>query len=507
MSLLFRIVYAVHAKGTHHKLALDALRHLQSEHAERWQRLMLQQHEPYLYGSKAPDTVFKDFKNHVLHVRDGYWGGALDQVEHWYAKLIAALKSESWEQAAYAAGVLSHYYTDPIQPFHTAQSEAENNIHRAAEWSISKSYDELRRLGEGSDTPIEVQPNDEPDWLRDLVIQGAEIANRYYEKLIAHYDFNRGVVDPPAGLDTQSRQLIADLLIYAATGFATVLDRAFAEAAVEPPEVDLRAETVLAAAEVPVKWITNKITDAGERRAIEAMYDELIATGRVEKTLSEDDRTVRDLYAQEVLASRELRQRWRRSMVATKPSQASGTRAQVIPLREVALPKAESPPAPAAAPPAVAPIASAKPAGGPRRTYLATTDSVERAPSIGAKTAARLAAAGIKTVADLLAAEPGQVAARLDVGHISAATVRDWQDQARLMMAVPGLRGTHSQLIVGAGYRTAEALAAAEGSALLAAILRFAGTREGQRVLRDGNPPDLEKIMAWIASAAEARAA
>jgi predicted flap endonuclease-1-like 5' DNA nuclease len=176
-------------------------------------------------------------------------------------------------------------------------------------------------------------------------------------------------------------------------------------------------------------------------------------------------------------------------------------------LREIALPKAEPRPAPVVTPAPVAPIANAKPAGGSRRTYLATTDSVERAPSIGAKTAARLATAGIKTVADLLAAEPGQVAAKLDVGHISAATVRDWQDQARLMMAVPGLRGTHSQLIVGAGYRSAEALAAAEGTALLAAVLRFAGTREGQRVLRDGNPPDLEKIMAWIASAAEAKAA
>ncbi|HXF53355.1 MAG TPA: DUF4332 domain-containing protein, partial [Hyphomicrobiaceae bacterium] len=156
------------------------------------------------------------------------------------------------------------------------------------------------------------------------------------------------------------------------------------------------------------------------------------------------------------------------------------------------------------------PIAAAPAAKGgiaPRRTYLAPADAVERAPSIGAKTAARLGAAGIRTVADLLAADPGALAARLDVGHISAAVVRDWQDQARLMMAVPGLRGTHSQLIVGAGYRTPEALAGADASGLLAAILRFAGTREGQRILRDGSPPDLEKIMAWIASAAEARAA
>ena len=32
------------------------------------------------------------------------------------------------------------------------------------------------------------------------------------------------------------------------------------------------------------------------------MYDELKATGRVDKTLTEDDRTIRDLHATEVLA-------------------------------------------------------------------------------------------------------------------------------------------------------------------------------------------------------------
>jgi hypothetical protein len=62
-------------------------------------------------------------------------------------------------------------------------------------------------------------------------------------------------------------------------------------------------------------------------------------------------------------------------------------------------------------------------------------------------------------------------------------------------------------MLVGAGYRSAEALAAAEASTLLAAILRFAGTPQGQRILRDGTPPDLEKVLAWIASAADARAA
>ena len=73
MNLLFHIVYAGHASGTHHKLALDALRHLKSMDADLWQRLFLANAKIYLDGSKAPDNEFKDFKNYVLHTRDGYW--------------------------------------------------------------------------------------------------------------------------------------------------------------------------------------------------------------------------------------------------------------------------------------------------------------------------------------------------------------------------------------------------------------------------------------------------
>jgi hypothetical protein len=41
MNLLFRIIYAAHASGTHHKLALDALQHLECTDADLWQRLFL----------------------------------------------------------------------------------------------------------------------------------------------------------------------------------------------------------------------------------------------------------------------------------------------------------------------------------------------------------------------------------------------------------------------------------------------------------------------------------
>ncbi len=299
-SLLFRILRATHANGTHHKLALDALAHLRSPDAEMWRRVILNEATSYIEGSKAPDKEFKDFTNHVLHVRDAYWGGAAEKTMAWYAHTVEALQNRDWKQAAYAAGVMSHYYTDPIMPFHTAQSEAENNIHRAAEWSISKSYDDLNRLAKSEFPVPDVLIEDRDDWLADLVCDAAEISNTFYEKLIANYDLDRGVVDPVTGLNERARRIVAQLIAYAQVGQARILDRAIAEAGVQPPEVSLTAETVLATLKIPVKWVVRKMEDAEDRALVTLMYDELQATGTVEKTLPEDDRIVRDTFRREV---------------------------------------------------------------------------------------------------------------------------------------------------------------------------------------------------------------
>ncbi len=304
MNLLFRIVYAAHAAGTHHKLALDALRHLKVMDADLWQNLFLANAKLYLEGSKAPDNEFKDFKNHVLHTRDGYWGGAPEKVRSWYQHLVEALGQQDWHTAVYCAGVLSHYYTDPLMPFHTAQSEAENNIHRAAEWSISKSYDALAALGEREFRRVDVDLPAGANWLATLVCRNADMANANYEKLIAHYDIQRGVVDPPAGLDKVAQRMIAELLRYAAISYGAVLDRAIEESNAHAPDIALTPATLIATAQVPFKLIARKIADGEERKLIERIYDELVTTGTVEKNLPEDDRTVRELHAQEVLASR-----------------------------------------------------------------------------------------------------------------------------------------------------------------------------------------------------------
>jgi hypothetical protein len=494
MSLLFRIVYAAHAAGTHHKLALDALRHLACPEYEYWQRLFLKHAERYIEGSKAPDNEFKDFKNHVLHVRDGYWGGALDKADEWYANLCDALTREDWSEAAWSAGVLSHYVTDPIQPFHTGQSDAESSIHRAAEWSISRSYDALRAEGLATHGHFTITPGDGDHWLRELVIGGAEKANPHYEALIAHYDLAKGLSDPPAGLDPLSRRIIGELLVYAAAAFAAVLDRAFAETRVKPPEVDLTLDTVMAAVKIPAKTLAKRLADAEDRRIVTAMFDELTATGRVEKTLPEDDRVVRDLYTKEIEAPKQAQR------AAARAAALSGAAAT----SSVVHPPAPPPPSPKDET-LREPVAI--PATNRPKSYLALTDDIERAPSIGARTAKRLAPLGVKTVADFLAASAYLTAGAFNSKNVSVDTIALWQDQCRLMLDVAGLRCTHAELLAQAGYRTADQLADADEVTLSADLLAFATTPAGQRILRDGSPPDIERIKGWLAAARMARAA
>ncbi len=517
MHALFRIIYAAHANGTHHKLALDGLQSLRGANSEAWVRLFLKHADVFMDGAKAPDTVFKDFKNHVLHVGDNYWGGAPEQASVWYDKTIAALKEQRWADAVYAAGVLSHYYTDPVHPFHTGQTEAENSIHAAAEWSINRSYNDLRRLGEQLHPALDVEVPSGPGWLKAMVCQGAEFSNHYYEKLIAHYDIHRGVVDPPAGLDGIARSIVAELLIYAATGYARILDRALSDAAVAPPEVALTMETVKAIIKIPAKALLKRLSNSEDRALVEAMYDELKSTGRVEKSLRDDDRAVRDLYAVEVLAPRLASQKDRRTH---RTGGAASTVPEVLQAAPVALP--------------VAPVAglseltrtltgrlNAAPSTGSvptippkpatdtttRRTYLSATDDLEAAPSIGPKMAERFAVLAIRTVQDFLNQDAANLSTRLADRRLTAAILTEWQAQARLVIEVPSLRGGHAQLLTGAGYSSTAALATAEPVQLCADVLKFAASEAGKRVLRDGNPPDIERIKGWVDSAAQAVAA
>jgi predicted flap endonuclease-1-like 5' DNA nuclease len=529
MSALFRIVYATHANGTHHKLALDALDAMPRADKDAWTRVFLKHVERYLEGSKAPDVSFKDFKNHVLHVSENYWGGAPEKAEAWYRQTVAELKAGNWPEAAYAAGVLSHYYTDPVMPFHTGQTEAENAIHRATEWSINRSYNALRALGEQRFGNLDIPVPTGPNWLKEFVCDGAEFSHRYYEKLIAHYDIHKGSVRPEDGLDDIARNIVAELLMYAAKGYARVLDAAITEAGVAAPDVALTAQTFLAMTQIPQKFIEKRLTNAEDRKLVQAIYDELKATGRVDHALPEDDRAFRDLHREEVLAPKLAQRSEARaarlpdgdavSARQTPPAIATPKSAepQAMPdttALELAVAKSahiahevsEHPPAlPHARPIPARQAADDRSEEG--KKYLFASDDLEAAPSIGPKMAERFAAVGVHTVGDFLGCDPYNLAEELDDPQFDAETLTDWQDQAQLVIDVPGLRGTHAQLLVGAGYRTAAAVAEADPVALSVGVLKFVATSAGKRVLREGRPPDIEKIKNWVDVAKHAVAA
>jgi hypothetical protein len=542
MSLLYAVVFASRCRSTHHRLALDALRHLQSERAAAWRTFLLRHHDDYLKGAKAPDDEFKDFKNHVLHVRDKDWGGAVDACLEWYRRTVRALKARDWKQAAWSAGVLSHYYVDPLQPFHTHQTEEEGVIHLAVERSFAKSYAAFQHILENDLGGYpDIQAPTSEKWLQEMVKAGAKAANAHYELIIEHYDLDAGVKDPEAGLDQELKDAIARLVGHAAVGFARILDRAFAEAAVRPPKGGGALDAFFLALQAPIQTVLKSIDDKALRRAVEAQYEEYRRTGKVRGTLAEDDKVVRALYAAEVLKTplSSLDAKWPREIGALHGQGAparGAVRARPAPPRAAV--KAEKPPPKPARPQPrvieldaprprleVVPVEKARPQRPPApprelpvgaplakrdkvlpRFTLSGDAPVVQAPSIGPRTAKQLEAAGVKTIADLLAMRPEE-AAQIDARHISAQTVRNWQAQALLACTVPGLKSREAQALAACGVSDADSLAQMDAVALCDGVAQWGLSEEGQRAWGNAPAPTEDDVATWIERARRAKQA
>jgi hypothetical protein len=562
MDTLTTLLMQTACRSTHHKLAVDALWQIRHPAATAWRNLFLTQYRAYLRGAKAPDDEFKDFRNHVLHVAQNNWGGAVPTASYWYDQTVEALRAEDWTTAAYNAGVLSHYYSDPHMPLHTGQSEAETNMHRAAEWSVTKSYDQLRRIiDESGRWPAVDAPRGE-GWLAQMVLAGAELSHPHYELLVREYDLARGVLDPVRGWNDRCRRVLADLLAHAIVGFARILERAIEEANVAPPDTSPALEVFLVTVNQPIRAVLNKIADVRERAQIEAMFNELQATGKVEEHLSEEQRVIRSEVAQyraqqpKVVtpksAPRPAVTPVLTKTLAAKPVAAKPVPAKPVPdkpafekttpatMKTVSLPltststpaKPEAKPAPEAKslvaasapvvkedPPKPEPKPELKPEPKPEvkvaaATIAATpsadkspkyrlelTDMLERAPSIGPKTANRLLAHGWRTVGEFLAADPADVSQKLNSSWATTEIVTDWQKQAWLVLQIADLSGTGSQLLVGAGYPTIEEVAAAEATEMVGYMAEYCQSSAGQRTLRDAKVPDQITAARWIAAA------
>lgn len=528
MSLLYAVVFASRCRSNHHRLAVDALRHLQGPDAERWRNLLLHFHAEYLAGAKAPDEVFKDFKNHVLHVREKEWGGAIESCEEWYRRTVRAMAAKDWKQAAYCAGVMSHYYVDPIQPFHTHQTEEENVIHRAVEWSFSKSYTTFQRILENDlgGYPKMDAPGGEK-WLAEMVRAGAKLSNQHYETVIDHYDFAKGVKDPPSGLDQELKDTIAKLVGHAAVGLARILDRAALDAAVRPPKLGDDLQGFFLALEMPIQAVLKAMDNAASRREVEAQFEEFRRTGKVRGTLGEDDKVVRELHAIEVLKTplSNLDAKWPREIGEKAgegaPARTTSTKTPAIPrvtqTRTIDVPPRAEPQAIAPAPVVEPrPVKQQAPRELPEGAPLAKREKtlpkfmlnegapVVQAPSIGPKTAKRLEAVGVKTIADLLALNAELGEQQIDARHISAKVIRDWQAQALLACTVPGMKSREAQALVACGIQDARDLAESDPTHLCEGVAQWGLSDEGQRAWGTAPAPTGDDVATWIERAKRA---
>ena len=637
MNLLELVIIAHRCRSTHHYIAFDALQILKGKDASDWKNLLLKHHTDLLKGAKAPDKEFRDFQNHVLHVGDGEWGGARDAAMKWYGKAVEALREKKWSKAAYALGVLTHYYADPIQPFHTAQSEEEGTMHRALEWSIAKSRDTIKALIDLRGYP-QVHASTETGFVADMVLAGAKYSNPHYQTFIDHYDLHKGVANPPEGLDQTLLDIIADLVAYATSGVAILFERAFAEAAVKPQKVDLDLPGYFAALDIPIRKITKRMADAKDRKTVEAMYEEFVETGKVIKTLPADDKKIRALHCKHILrqpiewldampirpigtkhvplpehpkpVEYQLKivpvpvegglddvEHTRTPTVSPDPEVFDTSESEIVantsgPIAandQDAVDPAATPepeietksetiaeivhaPAPEAESDTAAEVISKSveesdnvsevvdkdveqisalkspaddsakddaPSASPAEAMLAELDAqtpsqtlkaeaelgseslevideragsisldapVVDAPSIGPKTASRLEKVDVYTIGDLLNADPEVTAQALNVRYIKTDTLLDWQDQTRLMVEAPGLRVLDSQILVGAGIRSADDLAKASATKVLKAATSFLDTPQGARVLWGGeNNVDKNEVKTWIDLAKAAR--
>ena len=501
MDTIIAVLRAAHCKSTHHFFAVDALYAVPSDRGQTLVRLLLANYNDYLKGAKDPDNVFKDFENHVLHVTDGYWGGAAKTAEKWLATSLSLLSSSKWKEAAYAIGVLSHYFTDPFMPLHTAQSPRETIVHRPLEWSVCCAYSEIFNAACNNSQLEYFALQSGSDWIKDGVLRGATMANKFYEPLIDDYDMNESRRNPKLALGTDSKRMLAQLFTWVITGWGEVIERLANESSAQIPEMSLTLPTLVAGIQVPMKKVVAAIESVEQRREVEKILDEYQRTGKVVRNLTLEQVTVKKI--------RELKPNMRpapselpRIVEVPKPTQRIATLATVksdAPLLNGSKPQfivsSQSEPKQTNQPVNESPKPSA------RRSKLTATSPIVDAPAIGPKTAARFNAIGYHTVGDLIDGDPEKISQLLETKWITVRLVAQWQDQALLACKVERMTATGSGLLVLAGIRTAEELTKQTASEIHAKLHVAAQSAEGQRLLRDQPPPPLKTIQGWVDSA------
>jgi predicted flap endonuclease-1-like 5' DNA nuclease len=520
MRALIAVLRAAHCKSVHHYFAMDALEEVRTDSGRQLSRMLLAHFADYLQGAKDPDTAFKDFQNHVLHVQDGFWGGAAKAAAKWYSEALEHLAAGRWRDASYYIGVLSHYYTDPWMPLHTGQTTKESVVHRPMEWSICCAYDEIMELALSDQSLPSYELPESDAWLKDAIHSSALLSHQFYDELIDTYDMTEARVQPKLALGQSSRKILAQLFTWAISGWAAVLDRMSFESPATVPSFSLTWPTLLATVKVPAARITKAIADVQQKREVEAILHEYLATGIVKRSLPEEQSVVgkaRIRYPELLPTQKEINnartivsQTFPKHSVtvedrAEKPVKANAnkTESQIVapesPAKEVRAISAKVRTIPEAKPRSAS-TQQIKPQpnnNSGRVKRLELDDPIVDAPAIGPKTAARLESIGIGTVRQLLAVDSEALSSKLKASWITPQTIEQWKVQARLVHEIAGLTAAGSGLLFLAGVTNVEEFLRQSIDELHQMVVEASQTSEGQRVLREKSPPSKDILNKW----------
>lgn len=294
---------------------MDAVPLVQTDAGNRLVGHLLQHYRRYLAGTRDPDVRYRDFQNHVVHVTDGYWGGAPRVAHQWYARLQRYLRSDRFSDAAHAAGVLSHYFTDPFQPLHTQQCPRSAVLHRPFEWTIQLAYDEVLDLWRDDQMRVVFHLSDRPQWLGEAILYGARFANRKYQRVLDQYQLSRAIEHPGQGLTLELRESMAEVFGIAITGWARVLERAALDAEATRcrplPAASLVPALVDSIVRAPLAWVRGRASYHRQRSSVEALVAEYVRTGRLQQHLPTEVDVV-----QRVIQVYQVERAWRQQRVA-----------------------------------------------------------------------------------------------------------------------------------------------------------------------------------------------
>ncbi|MFK8115152.1 MAG: DUF4332 domain-containing protein [Rubripirellula sp.] len=489
MNPLIAFLRAAHCSNTHHYFAVDALPLVQTDAGRRLAKLLVRHHHRYLLGTIDPDIRFRDYQNHVIHVTDGYWGGAPRVAHKWYDRMQRYLREDRFSDAAHAAGVLSHYFTDPLHPLHTQQCARERVLHRPIEWSINQAYTQIYQDWQQDGHRVVFQLSDRPGWLGEAILHGARFANQKYDQLLDEYDLPNALHQSRVGLNSHLRASLSEMIGLAVTGWARVLERAAFDAEATRRQALPRPSSIASSASAvsfaPLRVWSRSIERREERREVSKLVEEFSETGTLRKHLPHDVDIVHRVVKVHEDEKRWKQQRQRRlaskrTVIAVEPnSPASGEEPVILPFQ----PLDETPEVPDRVP------------------AVALADPLTVLPSIGAKTAIRLGELGIDNVGLLVSTQPESIASGLQIYWITEATVSRWQSEARLLSEIIDIQPRDAQLLAAAGVGNAASLRKCSVENLQQRISQFATTAQGRRCLGGQSLPRLVEVERWITAA------